>query len=500
MDIDVIPFANYSNYYTFLKVMTWNATTKDVFKITAHEVRKTELMLVRLVQMTAFAEDVLLVREGKELSNRSSLFDLTPVIDDEGILRVGGRIDHAESLPMYTRRPIIMPRDHPMSRLITRHYHEMYYHQNQESIICAIRSKYWITNIRGLLKSVKRECQHCKNMGATPKTPLMGQIPEDRLTPYIRPFSYTGLDYFGPIMVSIGRRREKRWVALFTCLTIRAIHLEVARDLSTDAVILCLRNFVNRRGIPVRLRSDRGTNFVGASKVEWICLKNDLEAECTRRGIEWVFNSPANPSAGGAWERMVRSVKRVLSFTLKEAAPQIETLQSLLIEAENLINSRPLTHIPIESVDSDPLTPNHFILGCPNYIQTSDCSKAVCLRKQWRVVQQLKQTFWRRWMLEYLPTLTRRTKWHQRVKPIAIGDVVIICDDNESRGEWKRGIVLEVYPAPDGQVRSALVKTSSGNLRRPASKLAVLDVYGEPQTADAPSVHGGRNVVESTTL
>lgn len=168
------------------------------------------------------------------------------------------------------------------------------------------------------------------------------------------------MDYFGPIQISIGRRREKRWVAIFTCLTARAVHLELARDLSSDATILCLRNFVNRRGVPVRIRSDQGTNFVGASKVEWLQSQRDMAEECTRRGIEWIFNTPANPSAGGSWERMVQATKRVLSFTLKEQAPQIETLQSLLIEAENLVNSRPLTHLPVDSEDAEPLTPNHF--------------------------------------------------------------------------------------------------------------------------------------------
>lgn len=112
-------------------------------------------------------------------------------------------------------------------------------------------------------------------------------------------------------------------------MTVRAIHLEIAKDLSTDAVILCIRNFINRRGLPCRLRSDRGTNFVGASKEKFVIDESKLAEECTRRGIEWVFNAPANPSAGGAWERMVRSVKNILAFTLKEKSSQVETLNSL---------------------------------------------------------------------------------------------------------------------------------------------------------------------------
>lgn len=329
------------------------------------------------------------------------------------------------------------------------------------------------------MRSIKNSCQVCKNRNAAPRPPLMGQLPIDRLSPYVRPFTYTGVDCLGPYNVSIGRRSEKRWVALFTCMTIRAVHVEMAKDLSTDACILYIRNFINRRGRPLRIRSDRGTNFIGASKETIVIDNTRLAEECTRQGIQWVFNVPANPAAGGIWERMVRYIKNVLSFTLHDKSPQVETLNSLLIEAENLVNSRPLTHLPIENIDSEPLTPNHFLLGCPNIVQTPGVGEMACLKKQWQILQQLKQTFWKRWILEYLPDLTRRTKWYQPVKPIEIGDVVIICDDNETRGEWKKGIVVEVFKAADGQVRSAVVKTSVGRLRRPATKLAVLDVNGE---------------------
>lgn len=196
-----------------------------------------------------------------------------------------------------------------------------YRHQNQDAIVCAIRSKFWIPSIRRLVRSAKSSCQLCKNCSSVPRPPQMGQLPSDRLTPYVRPFSYTGVDYIGPLQITIGRRREKRWVAIFTWLSVRVIHLQIAKDLSCDAVILCLRNFVNRRGIPVRLRSDCGPNFIRASKEEWVIVGNSLEKECTRRDIEWLFNPVGNQSAGGVWERLVRCVKNVLQFTLKKKAP-----------------------------------------------------------------------------------------------------------------------------------------------------------------------------------
>lgn len=507
-DFTFIPFDKYSSYYKLLRVMSWVFRAIFIFKslvsdrgnyVTQHqrhlsveEINRTELFLCKVAQRDSFAEEYTLLQHDKPLPKSSSIYKLTPFLSNDGLIRLTGRIQKAYFISDCTRQPIILPKVHVLTDLIIMQYHKDFKHQNQESICAAIRLKFWIPGLRQLVRSTKAKCQVCKNLSAVPQPPLMGQHPIDRLSPYIRPFSYTGIDYMGPFMVSIGRRNEKRWVAIFTCLTVRAIHLELAKDLSTDAVILCIRNFVNRRGLPVRLRSDRGTNFIGASKEMFAYEDARIADECTRRGIEWLFNTPSNPSAGGAWERMVRSVKKVLSFTLQEKAPQIETLISLLIEAENLVNSRPLTHISIDSSDNEPLTPNHFLLGCPNLVQTPAVPDKVCLKKQWNILQQLKQTFWKRWVLEYLPELTRRTKWHHPVKPIQVGDVVVICDDNEARGQWKQGVVEEVFVAPDGQVRSAVVRTVVGRLKRPASKLAVLDVGGESPR----STHGRRDVAD----
>lgn len=138
-------------------------------------------------------------------------------------------------------------------------------------------------------------------------------------------------------------------------MSIRAVHLEVAFDLSTDACILAIRNFINRRGIPVKIFSDNGKNFVGvdrlSKKLEEVFDVQRIQDELTAKGIEWRFNCPQNPAAGGAWERMVQCVKKVLKVTLKEVAPREYTLQSFLYEAENIVNSRPLTHLPISHED-----------------------------------------------------------------------------------------------------------------------------------------------------
>ncbi|XP_075157703.1 uncharacterized protein LOC142230970 [Haematobia irritans] len=490
-----IPYESRSKYRTLIRVTCWVIRAARIFKtlgkkldkstlklpsyLTSEEIKEAEVFWCKKAQQEDFKSEYdILLSEGT-VNSKSHIYKLSPFLGEDGLIRISGRINNARCVEEPTKQPIILPKSHVITRIIVNQYHNDFRHQNQESICAAVRTKFWVPSLRQLVRSVKKSCQECKNRSAVAMPPLMGQLPVDRISPFVRPFSYTGIDYLGPYLVSIGRRNEKRWVALFTCMTTRAIHLELSRDLSTDAVILCLRNFINRRGVPVRIRSDRGTNFIGASKEEFVLSEAGLADECTKRGIEWVFNVPADPSAGGAWERMVRAVKNVLSFTLKEKCPQVDTLNSLLIEAENLVNSRPLTHLPIESVDSEPLTPNNFLLGCPNIVQTPAVGEKVVLRKQWHILQQIKQTFWKRWVLEYLPELTRRTKWHKRVKPLEVGNVVVICDENEARGQWKRGVVVRTFPGADGQVRSALVRTSVGHLRRPASRLAVLDVCSE---------------------
>lgn len=181
---------------------------------------------------------------------------------------------------------------------------------------------------------------------------------------------------------------------------------------------------------------------------------------------------------------------------LKEQAPKVETLQAVLIEAENMINSRPLTHLPVTPDDSEPLTPNHFLLGCPNSTQTPAPyePRLMCLRKQWRIALNLKNGIWRQWIKEYLPELTRRTKWCLPSSPLQVGDLVLICDVDAARSQWKRGRVIELHIGKDGIARSAEVRTTTGVYKRPASKLAVLDVSDESESSPAGSVHGGGDV------
>lgn len=214
---------------------------------------------------------------------------------------------------------VLFPRDNRFTELLIHNHHKRMGHQFEDGTICSIRSRYWVPNLRPLVRSVKMRCAVCKIRTAQPCPEIDGQLPVDRLIPAL---NFTGLDYFGPVNVTIGRRHEKRWIALFTCLTTRAVHMEVAQDLSTDACLSCINNFCNLRGIPARIRSDCGTNFVGADRkirrTDDFIDQTEVQRELGTRGIEWLMNCPANPEAGGVWERLVQSTKRVLAVTQNE--------------------------------------------------------------------------------------------------------------------------------------------------------------------------------------
>ncbi|XP_059045303.1 uncharacterized protein LOC131841083 [Achroia grisella] len=302
----------------------------------------------------------------------------------------------------------------------------------------------------------------------------MGDLPAERLAHHRRPFTFIGLDYMGPMLVTVGRRKEKRYVALFTCLTSRAIHLEVAASLSTDSALMCLKRFISRRGTPDKIYSDNGTAFVGSNNI----LKA-MSEEGANTGITWSFIPPAAPHMGGAWERLVRSVKTALKVILRDRAPRDEVLHTALIEVEALVNSRPLTHVPLDP-SSPALTPFHFILGesspyhpVPVILDESDFLG----RSDWRKAQCLADMFWSRWVKEYLPTLIpRRSPGQNREQTVTVGDMVLIVDPSLPRGTWPLGRIATVFPGRDGIVRVAEVSTSGGILRRPLKRLVKLPV------------------------
>jgi len=238
---------------------------------------------------------------------------------------------------------------------------------------------------------------------------------------------------------------------------------------------------IGRRGSPSKILTDNGRNFRGAERElrEHVQMldQDRISDELATKKVEWNFIPPGAPHMGGSWERLVKAVKVALHSTLKERSPREEILQTLFTEAEFIVNSRPLTHVAVDPNDPESLTPNHFLIGSSSgaaEIPGIFIDPNPSPRKMWKQSQLLADHFWRRWVKEYLPSLTRRTKWHGETEPVKTGDMVIIVDEQLKRNSWPRGIIVALHPGRDGVVRVVDVKTNYGIYRRPVSKLCVL--------------------------
>ncbi|XP_074035236.1 uncharacterized protein [Leptinotarsa decemlineata] len=307
-------------------------------ELTAEEICKAEVHLFRKIQLDSFNEEMTFLRNKMPIRSKSRLYTLScSYSEDDGLIRLSGRLDQSIQLTDSAKRPIVLDPNHRITKLLIQHYHEMVHHHGQEMVVNNLRMRFWILRMR----------------------------------------------------------------QAFGC----------------------------RRGFPEELYSDNGKNFIGAEKEISQELKKLNQDEilrfCAMKKIKWVFNPPLAPHMGGCWERLIQSIKKVLKEILKSKYYPEHILRTFLIECENILNSRPLTYVSLDSEDAEALTPNHFLIG-PSYAalsctETSD--RDMNLMSSWRAAQKLSDLFWFRWTKEYLPSLIRRSKWHGDSKSVRVGDL-----------------------------------------------------------------------------
>ena len=476
----------YSSYYRLKKAICWitrviqciKGDKKEQGPISVAEMNQAEVKVIKYVQSHIYQEELELLRQGKNVSSSSPLYQLEPTLT-EGLLVVGGRLKHA-AIINEMKHPMILPHNHKLSQMIIQEYHNTA-HLGTEWTLSHIRNKYWITKARNLAKQIKRDCVVCKRLYGKTLTQKMADLPTERCEPGKPAFSYVGVDLFGPFYIKQGRSEVKRYGCLYTCFTSRAIHIEVLNSLETDTFINGFIRFISRRGYPIRIWSDNGTNFVGA-RTELSKSLRDLNRSrviqaARRKNVDWIFNPPLASHHGGAWERMIRTVRRVL-LSLLSSSPRMtdEILQTVMCEAESIVNSRPITKSSEDINDDTPLSPNHLLLLRENCsIPWGIFHNSDTYRKHWRHVQHLSTQFWKRWIHEYLPELQRRQKWNNPVNNLKVGDLVLMLNESSPRGSWPLGLVIETSIGRDGLVRSARIRSKGSEFVRPVTKLVLLE-------------------------
>ncbi|CAH8290201.1 unnamed protein product [Schistosoma bovis] len=421
------------------------------------------------------------VNRRKKLIRQSSIRNLNPFMF-EGKIRVGGRLQ-LSCLPFETKYPIILPNNHFVTDMIIMRYHVINAHVGVTQTLSSIREKYWIVRGYSTVRKVLKRCYLCRRLYPKPCSQLMAPLPEYRVETHSPPFSQVGVDYFGPFYAKRGRVVEKRYGCLFTCLSIRAVHIEMAYSLDTDSFLCALSRFIARRGCPKRIFSDNGTNFRGADVSLRQIIRswntNKIENHLKERECEWRFNPPRASHRGGVWERIIRSIRRILRVLLFQNVLTDETLQTFLTEAERILNDRPLVKMTDDPGTLEALTPNKLLL-IHKKLSFDDASvdKTLLYNKRWKEAQRLTTAFWNRWIKEYLPTLQARDKWLDLHKNLQPGDLVLVSNVEMNRGLWPKAIVEQVSYGPDGRVRTAKLRTSNEEIVRDVRSLCLLEEAG----------------------
>lgn len=455
--------------------------------ITTTEFNSAKIRVIKLLQAETFINELNDLKQGCSVRKSSKIINLQPFLCKEGLIRVGGRLDNAD-ISYDSKYPIILPKSHHITTVIIRHFHECHMHTGVQTTLNAIRQEFWPLHGTNAVKGIIRKCVSCFKFRPQAISHIMGNLPSTRVT-QARPFANTGIDFCGPFHIKLNKRRNsstmKMYIAVFVCLSIKAVHMEVVDDLTTESFLAAYKRFVSRRGKPENTYSDNGKTFVGANKQ----LKEleDLFAEensnlmqyMTNNNTKWHFIPPRAPHFGGLWEAAVKSAKTHLKKMVANANLRHDEFCTLVVQIESILNSRPLTTMSSDAKDANPLTPYHFLIGShlKPILEPSLEPLKINTLSRWQYIEKIKQGFWKRWYSEYLNKLQVRTKWAKNHEvSIKSGQLVLVKEDNVPPTQWPCARVVKTFPGKDGVIRVALIKTVSGEFKRPVVKLCVLPI------------------------
>jgi hypothetical protein len=453
-----------------------------------YELRQAEEYWITLTQQQVFQPELRALRKLLPMPKCSKLCSLSVFLDSSGLIRVGGRLKKS-NIPIDQKHPIVLPNRSPLTKLIIKQMHLNHFHAGPQLLLSVVQSRFWIIRAKDVIRHFVHSCVTCTRFKAQTLQQVMADLPSFRVQP-TRAFLKCGVDYAGPFLIKPilprSKTTHKAYFAIFICCATKAVHLEVVSTLSTDGFMAALRRFIARRGKPVEIHSDCGTNFVGANNEMQDFLKlfkssqhnNQVSDNLSQQGISWMFNPPASPHFGGLWEAGVKSVKYHLRTIMGSHRLTFEELSTATAQIEAILNSRPITPISTDPDDLSALTPGHFLIGAPlTSVPEPDLLEIKTNRlSRWEFLQQMTQAFWKRWSNEYLTRLQQRPKWMTTKAEIKVNDLVLIKEENLPPLQWKLGRVQILHPGSDSITRVVTLKTQTGLIKRPIVKLCLLPI------------------------
>lgn len=442
---------------------------------------KTLTGFVQTVQQQTYPETYQRLKHGQEPPHKWRHKDLLVRIDEDGIIRAVGRFPHED---LKTVPPMLLPHNHKLTKLIILQIHEKCSHSGPEMTLLHFAKFFWCSKARRTIKGVLSRCVLCQRLKKAKMQQRMAPLPAFRLHESPKPFTHTAVDMAGPLMAFDEEGTAKKcWIVLFTCLNVRAVNLQLVFDMTTETFIQSLRKFIARFGTPSVIYSDNAKTFKKAAKevdaLQALINSSRLHNEFRGRGIRWKFQTELAPHHGGCHERLVRSAKESLRAALKNEKLSKEQLEVAVLEAEAIVNSRPMANVSEEPSDELPVTPSMLIQGYDNRIDPypADLQKltAAGAKQRWKQRLHLRQRLQQRFLKDYIQGLRQRQKWHKAHKDLEVNDLVLV-EDQGKRTMWPMARVTEVTRGRDNHVRSVTLKTRNGFIRRPVQRLVHLEL------------------------
>ena len=465
--------------------------------LSAQEVEFANTLLAQHAQKQNLEKEIELLKEDKPIPKGSILKDLPVYYDNsDQLVRLQSRLHTASSLSFDFANPILIPKG-ILAEKLAMEVHIRRYHCSQKTTFDTLRQGYWFCGgFRYVKDIVRKQCKTPRCRYIKYCSPKMSPLPDIRID-NPEPWRNVGVDYLGPIICShdcteeglsqakcLHQKRFKVWLAVFTCLHTRAIHVEVVTSCSTAAFLMAFRKFVGRNGRPMVFYSDQARNFKAADKQLRQLLSNNMDPVYNEhyRGscpIEWKFSTETAPWANGCTERLVGIFKKQLKVMLQKYILTLQQLETIVIEVTQSVNDRPLGVTREESEDSQ-ITPNLLQFGRTlNPLHTPSTAKLSTMQcsEMWVQRKKVLAHFWSRWQADYLNTLSIDKKWLENdqtvIKP---GDVVILKPETLEKGQWRLARIMDVHKNLDGVVTTASVRLPSGViLSRTLRQIALLE-------------------------
>ena len=468
---DIIEITKFSDLNKLLRVTAYvlRFTSKDNTVENSVEILEEELKRARMMWIASEQRQFALREREKfvKLANGLCFFS------EDGLIRCKGRLKFAD-LPYNTKFPLFVPTDSYLSELLISEAHDKVFHQKVSPTLVQLRSEYWVPKSRCLVTKVVSKCALCNIYDAVPykQTPLP-DLPRFRVE-VVPPFQNIGTDHAGPLFVrniySNSKKMYKCYIAIFSCCVTRMIHLQLQPDLEAPSTIRGMKRTFARVGTPNLMIFDNHKTYQ-SKKVKNFTKLNGIVC---RPILE------LSPNWGGFYERMNSIIKRALRKTLGNAHLNYEELETILVEIEGIMNSRPLSSYFNDSEILEPLTPSHLMYGrrlmsnMPSNMPRSDNN--ISPSKRVRYLNRLLNTYWRRFTTEYLTSLRERNCKEGKFPIVQIGQVVLIKKKLMPRNMWSIGKIERVICSQDGVPKGAEILTKNGIVKRPLTLLCPVEM------------------------